>query len=967
VVEFRVLGPVEVWSAGRAFPLANTKQRGVLAALLADAGTAVSAETLIDRVWDESPPPQARNALYAHLSRLRRLLTQVAGAGGVPVTVNRRSGGYAIDVEPDRVDMHRMRRLIDRAGTDAGTGGQRAAVLREAVGLWRGEPLTGLPGRWAAQVRRALHEQRAEAAASWTRLELELGNAEAMVGPVTVLLGEYPLAEPLVAAAMRVLAVTGRRARALDCYAVTRARLAEELGVDPGPELQDLHRAILRGQPVPVGPAAGPRTPRWPTPQPPAPQLPTPRSPTPRSPAVEAATVEAAPVPAMLPLDVYGFVGRAAELDRLDAVLASATGHPTSVIISAIEGTAGVGKTALAVHWAHLVADRFPDGQLYINLRGFDPSGSAVTPVDAVRTFVNAFGVPPHLVPDDTDALVGMYRSLLARRRVLVLLDNARDAQQVRPLLPGSPTCLAVVTSRRQLTGLVAAEGAHPLTLDLLTPAESRQLLTGRLGEDRVATEPDAVDDIVRRCARLPLALAVAAARAASSPGLPLEVLVRRIQAAGGGLDAFSGDDAATDVRRVLSWSYHALDDPVARLYRLLSVAPGPDITAPAAASLAGVPVARADAALAELVAMNLASEATPGRFARHDLLRAHATELAERTETARQRDEALLRLLDHYLHTAHAATGRLQDRANPLPIAPAGPGVTPEPIADSRRARDWFAAEQRTLLALIPRAAEAGHDTHAWQLAVNVATDLERRGLWREWVDTHTVALAAAERLGDPAARAHGHRGLGRACVRLRRYDEAHAHFRRAIELFRQVGDHTSLGRVHLAVSGLYEQQRGYREALVHARSAVQQFTLAGERAGRAVATNAVGWFSALLGDSSTAVRLCREALTVLHEHGDRYGEAVTWDSLGYAYHHLGDHTGSVDCFQRSLALLRDLGDRYNQLNILRRLADVYEAMGDAPAARRTRDEALRILDDFGHPELADVRARLGAVPVRP
>jgi DNA-binding SARP family transcriptional activator/tetratricopeptide (TPR) repeat protein len=965
VVEFRVLGPVEVWSAGREFALANTKQRAVLAALLADAGTAVSAETLIDRVWDESPPPQARNALYAHLSRLRRLLTQVAEAGGAPVTVNRRSGGYAIEVEPDRVDMHRMRRLIDRAATDAGTGAgtgaQRAALLREAVGLWRGEPLTGLPGRWAAQVRRALHEQRAEAAASWTRLELELGNAEAMVGPVTVLLGEYPLAERLVAAAMRVLAVTGRRARALDCYAVTRARLAEELGVDPGPELQDLHRAILRGEPVPVARRPGTTAPA----DPPAPPAAGGTAAAPATTATPAA--DGPPVPAMLPLDVYGFVGRAAELDRLDAILASATGHPTSVIISAIEGTAGVGKTALAVHWAHTVADRFPDGQLYLNLRGFDPTGSAVTPVDAVRTFVNAFGVPPHLVPDDTDALVGMYRSLLAGRRVLVLLDNARDAQQVRPLLPGSPSCLAVVTSRRQLTGLVAGEGAHPLTLDLLTPAESRQLLTGRLGADRVATEPDAVDDIVRRCARLPLALVVAAARAASSPGLPLEVLARRIQAAGGGLDAFSGDDDATDVRRVLSWSYHALDDPDARLYRLLSVAPGPDIAAPAAASLAGISLARAGSALAELVQMNLLSEATPGRFARHDLLRAHATELAERVETAAQRDEALLRLLDHYLHTAQAAAGRLQDRANPLPIAPARPGVTPEPIQGSDQARDWFAAEQRTLLALVPRAAAAGHDTHAWQLAINLSTALERGGLWHEWMDTHVLALTAAQRLGDPAALAQVHRGLGRACMRLRRHDEAHAHFRRAIALFRQVGDHTSLGRAHLSASGLYEQQRRYREALVHARRAVQQFTLAGERAGRAVATNAVGWFSALLGNSETAVRLCREALSVLQEHGDRYGEAVTWDSLGYAHHHLGDHGRSVDCYQRSLALLRDLGDRYNEVNILRRLADVYEAMGDAPAARGTRDEALRILDDLGHPELADVRARLSAVPVQP
>jgi tetratricopeptide (TPR) repeat protein len=666
-----------------------------------------------------------------------------------------------------------------------------------------------------------------------------------------------------------------------------------------------------------------------------------------------------AAVPAQLPGDVGGFAGRDQPLAWLDGLLASAAGgRPAAVVISAVSGTAGVGKTALAVHWAHRVAHRFPDGQLYVNLRGFDPGGQVMAPAEAVRGFLDALDVPAERIPPSLDAQAGLYRSLLAGRRVLVVLDNARDAEQVRPLLPGTPTALVVVTSRNQLSGLVAVDGAHPLMLDLLTEAEARELLARRLGPDRLAAEPDAVAQIIGCCARLPLALTIAAARAEQS-GFPLATLAAELDKASGRLDALDAGDAVSRVRAVFSWSYIALEPAAARLFRLLGLHPGPDISAAAAASLAAHPPAEMRRMLAELTRASLLTEHTPGRYAFHDLLRAYAAELAYTHDPADQRRAAVGRMLDHYVHTAHAAARLLDPARDPITLARPHPDVVPERPVDHRQALAWLTAEHPVLLAAVRLAAEAGFDIHTWQMAWALHTFLDRRGHWHDLTTNWQTALPAARRLNEPAAQAYAHRRLASAHTRLGRYPDAHTNLAQALDLYSHSGDHTGQARTHNALCFLWERQGRPERALDHAQQALALYRAAGHRRGQAVTLSQVGWYHALLGDYQQALTCCQQALTLQQELGERWGEAHTWDSLGYSHHHLAHHAQAADCYQRALCLFRDLGDRYWEANILTRLGDTYHADGD-PAARTAWQHALDILTDLNHPDTHAIRAKL-------
>jgi tetratricopeptide (TPR) repeat protein len=671
--------------------------------------------------------------------------------------------------------------------------------------------------------------------------------------------------------------------------------------------------------------------------------------------------------PAQLPADVAGFAGRAAELAALDRLLAAGKDPPdgpargsTAVVISAVSGTAGVGKTALAVRWAHRIAGRFPDGQLYVNLRGFDPGGQVLAAAAAVRGFLDALQVPAERIPAGLDAQAALYRSLLAGRRVLVVLDNARDAEQARPLLPGTPTALVVVTSRNQLTSLVAVDGAYPLMLDLLTEDEARQLLAGRLGPNRVAAEPQAVDRIIGCCARLPLALTIAAARAAQS-GFPLALLAEELAEAGG-LDALDAGDPAGQVRTVFSWSYTALSPAAAGLFRLLGLHPGPDLSAAAAASLAAVSPAEVRRWLGELTRASLLAEHSPGRYGLHDLLRVYAADLTRTHDPEDQRRAARGRMLDHYLHTAHTAARLLNPARDPilLPLTAPSPGVTPEQPAEHGPALAWLTVEHRVLLAAIRLAAAAGLDTHTWQLAWTLHTFLDRRGHWHDLATAWQAALDAAGRLDNPAAQAYAHR-LAWAHIRLGRYPDAHTQLRHALDLYAQAGDLAGQARTHLALSYLWERQGRPDQALGHAQQAFTLSRAAGHRRGQANALNAVGWYHALLGDHQQALTCCQQALTLHQELGDRDGQAHTWDSLGYAHHHLGQHSEAADCYQHALHMFRDLGHRYQEATILTRLGDAQHAAGDDPAAARTAwTDALDILTDLDHPDTDTVRGKL-------
>jgi DNA-binding SARP family transcriptional activator/tetratricopeptide (TPR) repeat protein len=944
-VEVRLLGPVEVLTGDRQVALGSPKERTVLAALATDAGRVVGMDTLVDRVWGQRTPADPRPTLYVYIARIRRALREAAGGRQ---RVHRRSGGYLLDVDPSIVDANRFRGLVDQArGSGALADAERAAMLREALALWRGEALAGLPGDWAARVRDGWRRQRLDAVVAWAAAERAAGDPVAPLGPLADLVDEHPMDESLVAALMRALWAAGRQAEALRRYATLRARLADELGVDPATDLRRLHEAMLRHDPLPATPA----------------DL-----------AVASGTISAdfrqgyrrntkidrererergRGVPAQLPLGVAGFAARRAELAALDAAIVAAE-DGSGGGVSTITGTAGVGKTALAVRWAQRVRHRFPDGQLYVNLRGFDPGGPAVGPDDAVRGLLDALGVPPARVPAGLAAGAGLYRSLLGGRRILVLLDNARDAAQVRPLLPGGPPAFAVVTSRNRLSSLVAIEGARAVPLDVLTAAESRELLAGRLGADRVAAEPAAVDDLIELTAGLPLALAVTAARAAGSPGTRLAGLASQARRTGA-LDAFRGGDAAADVRAVFSWSYRALPAGPARLFRLLGLLPGADATVAALASLAGVAPPQARPLIADLADAHLVAECLPDRFGPHDLIRLYATELGEGTDRA-----AVARLVDHYLSTAYAADRLLFPHRQPIPAQPPAPGVTPADLADRDEALAWFTAERPAIVAAVRQAARAGLPAHAWRLAWTALDFFDRWGHWADQAVTQEIALAAATALDDPVGRAHSHRGLGRAYGRLGRLDEAHAHLSRAAAEFGARGSRTGQARTHLSLAVVAERAGRHRWALRHAERALRLFRVAGAPAGEGNALNTVGWYHALLGEHERAVDCCRGALAVLETAGDRYGIAATWDSLGFAMHRLGSHGEAADAYGNAVDLYRRAGDRYGEADTLTRLGEARLAAGDPAGAGDAWRRARDLLAEAGDPTAAAVADRL-------
>jgi tetratricopeptide (TPR) repeat protein/transcriptional regulator with XRE-family HTH domain len=664
--------------------------------------------------------------------------------------------------------------------------------------------------------------------------------------------------------------------------------------------------------------------------------------------------------PRQLPATAAGFTGRTAELQTLTQILDDAAGGaPGTVVISAIGGTAGVGKTTLALHWAHQVAGRFGDGQLYVNLRGFEPSGVPATPAEAIGGFLDALGVPPGKIPPLPDAQAGMYRSLVARKTMLIVLDNARDEQQVRPLLPASPASLVLVTSRNQLTGLASTEGARLVTLDVLTQAEAVQLLTSRLGTGRASAEPGAVREIAGLCACLPLALAVAAARATARPAFSLAGVADELRAAEGRLDALDSGDPESSVRAVLSWSYQQLSAGAARMFRLLGLHPGPDISVPAAASLAATGAAEARRLLRELTRAHLITEHVPGRYAFHDLLRAYAAAQARDLDSEPDRVAATGRLLDHYLHTAYAAALMLNPAREPIAVTPPAPGTAPERLADNAQAMAWSQAEHRVLLASVSFAAESGFDSHAWRIFWAVI-DFRNRAQVNRWDALGRIALDAATRLSDIAGQATCSRLLGVALTNVGDYDQALAYYSTSLGLCQRLGNRLGQAKIHDALSVLANAQGRYADALGHAEQELRLCRSVGDKATEAMALNSIGWCHGLLGDYGQARAFCQQALAILVEAGHRSLEGNVWDSLGYAEHHLGNLGEAAACYQRALGVFRELGDRFDEAEALTHLGDTWRAAGDPPRAREAWQQALAILDDLGHAGTDNVREKL-------
>jgi DNA-binding SARP family transcriptional activator/tetratricopeptide (TPR) repeat protein len=924
-MEFGVLGPAEIWVNGRPVDAGHARQRAVLAVLLLESGRPVPLEALIDRVWGDDPPRSVRNVVYGYVGRLKALIT---GGQDPEVTLSRRSAGYLLQARPDQVDVRRFRLLVAAAAAAAGDDERAGASLREAVALWRGTALAGLDSPWLNGQRARLELERAAAVGDLRDIRLRHGEHAALAGELVAQAVGSPADEQLIGQLMLALYRCGRQAEALHWFELTRRHLAGELGADPGLELRALHERILRGDP---SLAAVPR----------------------------AAGRAAVPIPRELPADVPGFTGRAAELAELDRLLAApprgtapgaagaGDGPVTAAVISAVSGTAGVGKTALAVHWAHRAAERFPDGQLYVNLRGYDPGGP-VSAADALVGFLRALGVPGQDIPPGQDERAARYRSLLAGRRMLVVLDNAGEAEQIRPLLPGSGVCAAVVTSRDALPGLVAREGAARLDLDLLPMDEAVGLLRELIGEP-ARTTPDAVAALAGYCCRLPLALRVAAELVAARRGVPLTDLVAELGSQQRRLDLFDAGDPRTAVRAVFSWSCRNLSPDAARTFRFLGLHPGCDFDAYAAAALISGTLDQGRLAVAELARAHLMEPAAPGRYGMHDLLRAYASELAGALDSADERHAALTRMFDHYLHAAATAMDTLYpgERHRRPRIHPS---ATPTPRLDSTAAaQSWLDEQRAALVAVTVHTAERGWPGHATRLAAILFRYLNLGSHYPEATTIYTHAASAARSSGDPAAEAIALTSLGGIDSNQGRFEQACNRHRQALEMFREAGDRIGQARAMGNLGLTYVDLGRFHEAVGVYGEALTVFRQNGDRAGEVRSLCNLGIVEERLGRYRQAARAQEQSLAIAREIGARDTEYLALLNLGIARLRLGRCALAADDLRRALALCREYGYRAYTAVALTRMGDVCLCQGSPDDATGYLQQAQALFQEMG------------------
>ena len=922
-VELRVLGQVEVLVDGERVDLGHARQRCVLAVLVVEANQVVPTDRLVDRIWGEHPPRRARQLVSNYLSRLRGLLA----AGGVAgeLVIERRGGGYVLLVAPEHADVHRFRRLVAEARGD--TDRDRALdLLERAAELWRGEALSGVDTPWIVAVRRGLERERFAADTDRIDLALRGGRHTALLPELAARAQSHPLDEHVAAQFVLALYRGGRQADALDHYQRLRVRLAEELGADPGAELEDLHRRVLAADPGLAEP-----------------------DPVDRS----------AVVPRHLPAAPALFTGRGTELAELDRAHGNAA---RTMMISAIGGVGGIGKTWLALAWAHRNLHRFPDGQLFVDLRGFSPTGRPTDPADAVRGFLTALGVDPGGLPSDVDALSALYRGVVADKRMLVVLDNAATSDQVVPLLPGGASCTVLVTGRTRLPALIDRYGARHLPLDTLTRDEARALLTARLREHRPDATPEVIDELAELCGRHPLALAITARHAATRPRVPLVELVAELRDLG--MEVFDQDvDPAACLPAVLSWSLRWLTDRQRTAFALLGAAPGPDVDLPAAASLTGLPPDRARRALRVLEDHSLLERRAGGRYAMHDLVRAYAATLADDLAEPVRR-AALDRVVDFHLHTAFAAERLLDPYRPPIRLDPPVPDAHPQPLPDQPAAWAWLTAHHPHLLAAQHTAAALHRHRAVWRIAWTLSTFHRRRGRHHDDLAVWRVAVEAADRLPDPTARILAHRLLGHAHAELGGHEQATHHLHEALDLAERHHEPTQRAHTHHALAWAWEQRGDDRRALEHARHALVLFRAVDSPVWEAVALNSVGWAAARLGEYDTAREHCQAALALHRRHDDPDGEADALDSLGFIDHHTGRHRRAVDHYRRALTLYRHVGNTTEAADTLDNLGHPYTALGHHARARDTWRQALELYREQGRDADAErVRDHLDAL----
>ncbi|MEU7479348.1 BTAD domain-containing putative transcriptional regulator [Lentzea sp. NPDC042327] len=880
--EYRVLGPLDVLFAGERVVVPAGKGRVLLATLLLRPNRFVSVDELVERLWDGSPPSidRAVKTLHMTVARLRRAL---GPANCVVTTTN----GYLAEVED--LDLLRFRAL---ARTDP----------HAALALWRGPLLTNVTSD-------ALHredvprlvEERLLVLEKRIEADLDDGRAGELVPELRALTAEHPLRERFWAQLMTALYRSDRQAEALEAFSRVSRMLADELGIDPGTVLRELHGSILRSEPGP-----GPR--------------------------------RAATGPRQLPPDLPRFTGRTEDLARLDRSLSG--GHP--VVISAIAGSAGVGKTALAVHWAHRVQDRFPDGQLAVNLRGYDRE-EPLSPHDALDQLLRGLGLSSKDIPLDTGQRIGTYRSLVADRRVLVLLDNARTAEQVRPLLPTGGRSVAVITSRSDLRGLVALNDATLLQLGVLPLDDALALLEKMIGAARVRAEQEATAELARLCVCLPLALRIAASMLAVEPERSVRSLVDQLRS-GNRLAALEiGDDREAAVRAAFDLSCTALAPDEHRMFRVLGLAPRADFTPRSAAALLGVSSERALALLRTLTRFHLAEEHAPQRFSLHDLLFLHARERADAEETAEQRRAAVVRFLDHHLHSVDNAERALRVDRRDKPLTERDPVVEAAAFTDREGALAWCRNEHGLLVELCEFALAEGHLDHAWMLPGCLWSYLQVNGSADDFFRLYAIALEAAERSGNRYGQSVALHSLGVAHRRSGDFAEALRSLTLALALRREHGDPWTLATTETELANVHFEQGDHRESLRHDRAAGEHWRAAGNPRGWARSLNAVAMTLVELGEFAEAVETADRAAEVYASLG--VVDGALEDTRAQAKFRMGDLDGAVRIYRDLFAgPLLDQESSFTRTMTLLSGAEVFRAAGDVTAALSCARQALVI-----------------------
>lgn len=927
MLQIDVLGNVEARVGGRQIEVGPSRQQCVLVALLVDANRAVPVGQLVDRVWGDRPPLRVRGTLHSYLTRLRRALAMAES-----VAIARRSDSYVLTIDEMAVDLHRFRHLVAEARS--AEDDRALALLERALELWRGEAFAGLDTAWINSIRAILDKERRAVELDHTDLRLRSGQHTALLATLSTQVEQHPLDERLAGQLMLALYRSGRQAEALEHYEQMRRRLAEELGTDPSPALQDLHQQVLTADLVLAAPTGNASSRQSPTPR----QLP----PAPRS-----------------------FFGRTAELATLTAALDTASEPGATVVISALAGAGGIGKTWLALHWAHGHLDHFPDGQLFVDLRGFSPDGQPMSTSTALRGFLDAFGVDPTQIPVDVHAQASLLRTLLADKRILMVLDNAADTTQVNPLLPGSPTATVLVTSRHHLPGLITRHGAHHLHVNVLTDNEARSLLTARLGAERITADPTAVDDLLAICSGFPLALGIVAGRAHTHPHLPLAVLAAELREAT--LGALDADDPTASLPAVLSWSYQALTSEQQHVFGLLGIAPGPHISLSAAASLTALTPAQTRRVLQALQEASLLDRDAHDRYTMHDLIRAYATHTAQHHLDEDTRTAALRRILDHYTHTAHTADRLLNPSRHLFPLDPPTPGAHPHPLSNTSAALAWLEVTYPNMLAAQHTATIHNWHLTVWHLAQNLFMYQVQRSYRHDRLAMWQAALDAATHLPDPTALITTHRSLGQSYAELGRHDDGFRHLHHALTLAEHHHAPIHQAHAHRALAQASERRGHHQQARQHAIQALNLHRAHGQPEWEADALNDVGWYAARCGDFDTARTHCQTALTLYRHLHSPGGEAAVLDSLGYIAYRTGDHYHALDHYQGALTLSQDLGDITHVAAALDALGHPHTALGQFDQARAVWQEALQLYQELGRDnDAARVQQQLNELDTR-